>query len=110
MPIMAAKMADPVDQGAMGRYPSLVNRKGVEFTAKQDGGTVLGPVEHRRHTMPAQIGDQVIRRQWREALHDALGGLRLIARDLGVAVQIVAQGDEIANIGVCKAHTLFVAR
>jgi hypothetical protein len=32
-----------------------------------------------------------------------------MARHLGVAVQIVAQGNEIENIGVCKAHMPFVA-
>jgi hypothetical protein len=60
--------------------------------------------------MPAQIGDQVIGRQWREFLNDTLGGLGFLARNLGVPVQIVAQRDKIKNIGVCKAHAPFVAR
>ena len=100
MPIVAAKVPDTFDEGAMGWCACLVNRQGVEFTAEKNGRAILAPVENRRHTFPAQIGDQVIGRQRREFLHDALGGLGFIAGNLGVAVQIVPQGDEIENIGI----------
>ena len=110
MPIVAAKVPDPVDEGAMGGRASLKDRQGVEFTAEKDGGAIFGTIEDRRHTMPAKIGDHVIGRERREFLNDALGGLRLVTRHLGVTVQIVAQGDQVNDIGIGEGHMPFVAR
>ena len=80
------------------------DREGVELAADQHRGTSYAAVIDDRDAMPTQPRDDRIGPGAAEESDDALCRFPLLARNLGVSVQVMTKRHEIAQVAVGQGH------
>jgi hypothetical protein len=104
MPVMATEMPGARHGRAMRGRAGLGDGQGVQLAAKEHGGARCRALVYGGDAMPAQPGEQVIGGAWAKGVGDAVGGLTLRPRYLGVAVEPAAQRGEIGDVGMGEGH------
>ena len=95
-----------VDERAMRDGPDLEDRQGVQFAAEEESRAGSRAVEDRSDAMAAKAPQDAIGGISRQMVRNRVSRPRLIAGDLGMAVQVVPQRDCGTDVPFIEQHAL----